>query len=546
MASSDNEEHELNSNHNEEEENNEEHQEEQEAENEASNEMSSHMIEEEQEEQEDQEEEQEHGEQEAEGNDEDEETAEKQEEEEEAEEAEAEEGDDDANNEKKPDNDSDEEFEGFGEDEINVSGKKSKNRHILSDDDDNEGDENGSDTEKINLKKSNKHKSKRVKVQNDSDDDQEENDSTSKENEDEEVEEKEENEEPADDDIQAAQSSKRSHSDSDKDSQQDSEEGHVKKKRPEKESDLEKMLKKNQAEKRRKNRRKNVDSEELNEMDNKISMIISEMKNVAAEDRAANEKSLTTLQKIKMLPNVINMLQKSEYHATMIELGVLGAIAEWLAPLPDRSLPNISIRDQLIDALRDFGEINVDYLKSSGVGKAVMFLYKHSKETKSNKQKLEKLINNWARPIFNLDSNFKQLTKEERQERDMEHIKSLSKRSSNEFTQGQSVDELLDSSYNKRKKPKNDSTSKATAETDSKKVLRPGDPGFIPRARVPIPSSKDYIIRPKSNIEAIEGMSEKKIKKTESRLDKHKKRFIEIKRNAKSNRAVTMVAAGGK
>ena len=50
----------------------------------------------------------------------------------------------------------------------------------------------------------------------------------------------------------------------------------------EKESDLEKMLKKNQAEKRRKNRRKNVDSEELNEMDNKISMIISEMKNVAA------------------------------------------------------------------------------------------------------------------------------------------------------------------------------------------------------------------------------------------------------------------------
>lgn len=98
-----------------------------------------------------------------------------------------------------------------------------------------------------------------------------------------------------------------------------------------------------------------------------------------------------------------------------------------------------------------------------------MFLYKHSKETKSNKQKLEKLISkkkilkhfwvinfnnhfsidNWARPIFNLDSNFKQLTKEERLERDMEHIKSLNKRSSNEFNQNQSVDELLDSSYNK-------------------------------------------------------------------------------------------------
>jgi len=520
MASSDHEEHELQpkspTNEEEEEEDehennseqeHDEHNSEQEAENEDANDAVEDMVEEEQEEKED-----------------------------EKEEHEAEGGGGEEVNEKKNDSD-EEEFEGFGEDEINVI--KAKNRQIVSSDDDDEKGEDGSGSETINLKKSKKHKSKRAKIQNDSD--QEENESASNKDEDEEVEEKE----AEDDDIQAAQTSKRSHSDSDKDSQHDSEDGPAKKKRPEKESDLEKMLKKNQAEKRRKNRRKNADSEELNEMDNKISMIISEMKNVAAEDRAANEKSLTTLQKIKMLPNVINMLQKSEYHATMIELGVLGAIAEWLAPLPDRSLPNISIRDQLIDALRDFGEINVDYLKSSGVGKAVMFLYKHSKETKSNKQKLEKLINNWARPIFNLDSNFKQLSKEERQERDMEHIKSLNKRSSNEFSQGQSVDELLDSTYNKRKKSKNDN-SKTSTDSDPKKVLRPGDPGFVPRARVPIPSSKDYIIRPKSNIDAAEAMSDKKVKKTESRLDKHKKRFIEIKKNAKSSRAVTMVAAGGK
>jgi hypothetical protein len=37
----------------------------------------------------------------------------------------------------------------------------------------------------------------------------------------------------------------------------------------------------------------------------------------------------------------------------MIEMGVLNAIAEWLAPLPDRSLPNIKIRTFLIDTLRD-------------------------------------------------------------------------------------------------------------------------------------------------------------------------------------------------
>ena len=51
---------------------------------------------------------------------------------------------------------------------------------------------------------------------------------------------------------------------------------------------------------------------------------------------------------------------------------------------------------------------------------------------------------NWSRPIFNLDGNFKQLTKEERLQRDMDHVKMMSKRNSNEFNQGQTIDDLLD------------------------------------------------------------------------------------------------------
>lgn len=509
MASSANEEHEFNNDEEQEQEN------EEQAEN-VDEEEAGDVEEEEEEEEVDNENETHEGEQE-------------EEEEQEGEEHENEEDDNEEDNEENNEetnknvNDSDEEFVGFGEDEINAN-KRIKNRQILSESED---DENSSSREKINKKKSKKHKDKSKNTRSDSDEEvQEEDENTHNE-------EEEENEE-----IKGAQSSKRSHSDSDSNDKQEEDEAPVKKKRADKESDVDKLLKKNQAQRRKRGRK--GDSEELNDMDNTISAIIAEMKNVAAEDRAANEKSLTTLQKIKMLTTVVNMLQKSEHHAAMIELGVLGAIAEWLAPLPDRSLPNISIRNHLIDALRDFGEINVDYLKSSGVGKAVMFLYKHSKETKENKQKLEKLINNWARPIFNLDSNFKQLTKEERLERDLQHIKQLNKRSSNEFNQNQSVDDLLNTSYTRKKTKTDDKGSE-----QSKKVLRPGDPGFCPRARVPAPSSKDYVIRPKSNIEAME-LSEKKVKKSESRLDKHKKRFIEIKRNAKSNRAVTMVAAGGK
>ncbi len=112
----------------------------------------------------------------------------------------------------------------------------------------------------------------------------------------------------------------------------------------------------------------------------------------------------------------------------------------------------------------------------------------------------------WSRPIFNLDSNFKQLSKDERQQRDEEHLRSINRRSSNEFSKNQKVDDLLNRTGLKR--TKSDLNDK-TAEEGAPKLLRPGDKGFCPRARVPLPSSKDFIIRPKSNIDNTENLDKK-------------------------------------
>lgn len=76
------------------------------------------------------------------------------------------------------------------------------------------------------------------------------------------------------------------------------------------------------------------------------------------------------------------------------------------------------------------------------------------------------------------------------------------------------------------------------------RIIRPGEKGWVPRARVPIPSMKDYVIRPKSNVEM--DLSRITSKKPITKLEKHMRNFREMKKINKMNRAIPISIEGRK
>lgn len=148
----------------------------------------------------------------------------------------------------------------------------------------------------------------------------------------------------------------------------------------------------------------------------------------------------------------------------------------------------------------------------------VFSIDRHPRETRPNKDLAGKIINKWARPIFNVRTDFSTMTKEERELRDLEMSAKLE--------------------LKKRNRPK---TQVVHVEENEPSGLKPGDPGWVGRARVPMVKNREYINRP--DWQSHEDVSQTK-KKTINLLEKHKRSFADRKKTTKSQHAVKISLEG--
>ncbi|KAA3670058.1 transcription factor SPN1 [Paragonimus westermani] len=156
-------------------------------------------------------------------------------------------------------------------------------------------------------------------------------------------------------------------------------------------SDFDKIMARKREELSRK-RRRNRDIEFLNDSDDMILAMISRMREAADTDRQLLAANKPATKKLKMISEVASLLRRADLKTALIENGMLSAITEWLAPLPGHTLPNLVIRDTMLSCLREFQALPTEVLQDSGIGKALMYLYKHPRETRENKDRAGKLI----------------------------------------------------------------------------------------------------------------------------------------------------------
>ncbi|GAA5873065.1 hypothetical protein JCM8547_000021 [Rhodosporidiobolus lusitaniae] len=153
-------------------------------------------------------------------------------------------------------------------------------------------------------------------------------------------------------------------------------------------------------------KKKQQDEEDLEMLnDEAVASLRSEMLNAADRDVEENELGRPAVHKLRLLPKVVDLMQKTTLADTIVEGGMLEAVKRWLEPLSDRSLPALNIQRPLFNLLRTI-TIETSALKSSGLGKIVYFYTKCKRVDPSIARVANQLVSDWMRPILRRSKAF--------------------------------------------------------------------------------------------------------------------------------------------
>lgn len=172
-------------------------------------------------------------------------------------------------------------------------------------------------------------------------------------------------------------------------------------------------------------KRKNEDDVLDRYADEEVSRLREAMLNAAADDEQANRDKLPATNKLRLLPQVMEVLRKQSLSQSIIDNNLLEGVRRWLEPLPDRSLPALNIQRDFFPVLRRMEFIDTSVLKESGLGRIVLFYTKCKRVTNDIQRIANDLVSTWSRPIIKRSASYRDRVIPVAQENTAEHAERL-------------------------------------------------------------------------------------------------------------------------
>ncbi|QCD87562.1 Transcription factor IIS [Vigna unguiculata] len=131
--------------------------------------------------------------------------------------------------------------------------------------------------------------------------------------------------------------------------------------------------------------------------------VMTEFKVAVEEDIDLYRQGKPVTNKLKKLPLLTDVLSKNHFQQQFLDHGLLTVLKNWLEPLPDGSLPNLTIHTKILKILNDIDIEHNDrkeQLKNSGIGNVIMLLSKSDEEININRKLAEELVNKWKKIVI--------------------------------------------------------------------------------------------------------------------------------------------------
>eukprot|EP00924_Labyrinthula_sp_SR-Ha-C_P001136 augustus_masked-scaffold_7-processed-gene-14.54-mRNA-1 protein AED:1.00 eAED:1.00 QI:0/-1/0/0/-1/1/1/0/412 len=159
--------------------------------------------------------------------------------------------------------------------------------------------------------------------------------------------------------------------------------------------------------------------------------ILMKMDAAYNQDVTLRRRGEIALNKIKLLPEVLEIMNKNDFHIVLLERNLLQVVGQWLRPIKNHQdeveLPNLGLRTKIYKVVNKL-PIDVEHLSRAKFGKVISYLRDSERETKENRVFLRKLVQKWSRGIFGRSDDFKMLEKLQGLSHDRSHTVGLGKK----------------------------------------------------------------------------------------------------------------------